>query len=69
MEFLRSILKSHSAGKPAVASRNVGHFLRVQLLLMLFSETKIFLHRSVYHIESGETATLQKMRTLENVRA
>ena len=69
MEFLRSILKSHSAGKPAVASRNVGHFLRVQLLLMLFSETKIFLHRSVYHTESGETATLQKMRTLENVRA
>ena len=69
MEFLRSFLKSHLAGKPIVASRNVSHFLMVQLLLILFSETKIFLHRSVYHIESGETATLQKMRTLENVRA
>ena len=52
-----------------VASRNVGHLLRVQLFLMLFSETKIFLHRSIYDIEFGETATLQKIRTLENVRA
>ena len=69
MEFLRSFLKSHFAGKPVVASRNVGHLLRVQLLSMLFSETKIFLHRSIYHIEFGETATLQKIRTLENVRA
>ena len=43
-----------------MASRNVSHFLRVQLLLMLFSETKIFLHRSIYHTEFGETATPQK---------
>ena len=43
-----------------MASRNVGHFLRVQLLLMLFSETKIFLHRSVYHIESGENCDATK---------
>ena len=60
MEFLRSFLKSHFAGKPIVASRNVSHFVRVQLLLMLFSETKIFLHRSIYHTEFGETATPQK---------
>ena len=59
MEFLRSFLKSHFAGKLIVASRNVSHFLRVQLLLMLFSETKIFLHRSIYHTEFGETATPQ----------
>jgi len=60
MELPRSPLKSHLAGKPIVASRNVSHFLRVQLLLMLFSETKIFLHRSIYHTEFGETATPQK---------
>ena len=51
----------HFAGKPVVALQNVGHFLSIQLLLMLFSETKIFLHRSIHHIEFGETATLQKI--------
>ena len=33
MEFLRSFLRRHLAGKPVVASPNVGYFLRLLLIL------------------------------------
>ena len=32
MEFLRSFLRRHFAGKPVVASRNVGCFLRLRFV-------------------------------------
>ena len=35
MEFLRSFLRRHLAGKPGVASPNVGCFLRLQFKLFL----------------------------------
>ena len=31
MEFLRSFLRRHFAGKPVVASQNIGSFLRLPL--------------------------------------
>ena len=37
MEFLRSFLRRHFAGKPVVASRNVGCFLRLPLVKPVIS--------------------------------
>ena len=50
MEFLRSFLRRHLAGKPVVASRNVGCFLRLifqkhkslQLVIRPFSDKPFF---------------------------
>ena len=36
MEFLRSILRRHFAGKPVVASRNVGEFSQANLVDFFF---------------------------------
>ena len=48
MEFLRSFLRRHFAGKPVVASRNVGCFVRLtsfvisfRILMTLHTETEI----------------------------
>ena len=37
MEFLKSFLRRYFAGKPVVASRNVGCFLRLAFLLLPFA--------------------------------
>ena len=42
MEFLRSFLRLHFAGKPAVASRNVGSSLRLKFLLLKFRISLVF---------------------------
>ena len=47
MEFLRSFLRLHLAGKPVVASPNVGCFLRLRLCKiskLSFYGTKIILY-------------------------
>ena len=36
MEFLRQVFTHHFAGKPVVASRNVGCFFRLRVILTLF---------------------------------
>ena len=44
MEFLRSFLRRHFAGRPSVESRNVGCFLRLQSLLQLHVMSIVCLH-------------------------
>ena len=34
MEFLRSVIRCHFAGKPVVASQNIGCFLRLEVTLL-----------------------------------
>ena len=38
MEFLRQVFAHHFAGKPVVASRNVGCFFRLRVILIFFFE-------------------------------
>ena len=45
MEFLRSFLRRHFAGRPSVVSRNVGCFLRLQPVLHLHVISILCLHR------------------------
>ena len=52
MEFLRSFLRRHFAGKPVVASPNVGRFLR----LLQWVPSRSFLKRTI--IRRPETVCL-----------
>ena len=47
MEFLRSFRRRHFTGKPLVASRNVGRFLRLTASLFLILTSAKFVVRAV----------------------
>ena len=49
MEFLRSFLRRHFAGKPLVPSRNVGFFLRLHLHM-----SYPFFFQQMYYRQKGQ---------------
>ena len=54
MEFLRTFLRRHFAGKPVVASRNVGFFLRLGGLGRVCATE---MYRSIGHVEFPKSQT------------
>ena len=60
MKFLRQVFTHHFAGKPVVASRNVGCFFRLRVILIFFFEYQQIEKNTVTYQCDGDLQRMKK---------